>query len=139
MYHIAYFSTATRHFSELELNLLLKTSQQNNTKLNVTGVLLFIEGCFLQILEGEKSAVEALYNKVKNDNRHHHILKIFAGETKERVFKKWSMGFKNIPFVEYKKQTGFEDISNADFIEKVVKINHPKIIQTLHNFYDDIY
>lgn len=139
MYHLAYFSTATKHFTEEELNLLLKNSQQKNQERGITGILLFIEGCFLQILEGEQATVNALYNKVKKDTRHSDILRIFKGETTERVFKKWSMGFKNIPFVEYKQQTGFEDISNDDFIEKVIKTNHPKIIQTLHNFYDDIF
>lgn len=138
MYHLAYFSTATKHFSEEELTMLLKKSQKNNQNKNVTGILLFIEGCFLQILEGEKSTVQALYNKLKSDNRHNDILKIFEGKTTERVFKTWSMGFKNIPFVEYKKQVGFEDVSNANFIENIVKTNHPKIIQTMHSFYDDI-
>ncbi len=139
MYHLAYFSTATKYFSEQELKQLLTYSKENNQKINITGILLFIEGCFLQILEGEQATVNTLYHKIKKDTRHSDILRIFEGETTERVFKKWSMGFKNIPFVEYKKQTGFEDISNDDFIEKVIKTNHPKIIQTLHNFYDDIF
>lgn len=138
MYHLIYFSTGTKHFSEMELSELLKQSRKNNQKNNVTGILLLVEGCFLQILEGEKSTIKTLYNKVKKDTRHNNILKISEGTTQERVFKAWSMGFKNIPFVEYKKQVGFEDISNDDFIEKVIKTNHPRIIQTLHHFYDDI-
>lgn len=137
MYHLVYFSTATQYFSEEELTNLLRISKYNNEKSGITGILLFIEGCFLQILEGEQSAVRLLYHKVKQDARHNDILKIAEAKTQERVFKKWSMGFKNIPFVEYKKQVGFEDISNNDFIEKVIKTNHPRIIQTLHNFYDD--
>ncbi|MFK7945994.1 MAG: BLUF domain-containing protein [Saprospiraceae bacterium] len=138
MYHLIYFSTGTKHFSEMELSELLKESRKNNQKNNITGILLLVEGCFLQILEGEKSTIKTLYNKVKKDTRHNDILKISEGTTQERVFKEWSMGFKNIPFVEYKKQVGFEDISNGDFIEKVIKTNHPRIIQTLHHFYDDI-
>lgn len=137
MYHLAYFSTATQHFTEDELKTLLESSKKNNQPAKITGVLLFIEGCFLQILEGPKDIVKSLFQKVKKDNRHKDVLRIFEGEVTERSFDKWSMGFKNIPFVEYKTQLGFEDISNEDFVNNIIKKNHPKVIQTLHNFYID--
>ncbi len=136
MYHLAYFSTSTQHFSENDLNELLVTSQKNNQQINITGILLFIEGCFLQILEGNKDTVQTLYKKVKEDTRHDDVIKIFDGEKQERSFDKWSMGFKNLPFIDYKKQTGFEDLSNQDFIDNVIKKGHPKVVRTLEIFYN---
>lgn len=137
MYHLAYFSTSAQHFSEEDLNVLLATSQKNNKSIGITGVLLFIEGCFLQVLEGNEQSVKALYNKIKKDNRHYDLLTIFEGKKEERNFSKWSMGFRNLPLIEYKNQTDFEDLSDEDFINKILKTFHPKIAQTLNIFYSD--
>jgi len=98
LYHIAYFSTATKYFTENEITELLAISKENNKELGVTGILLFIEGCFLQVLEGEKQIVKKVFKKVKKDDRHDDVLVLFKGEKEERNFGNWSMGFKNLPF-----------------------------------------
>ena len=59
----------------------------------------------------------------------------FAPFLTELNFEIWSMGFKDIPLLECKQQTGFEDISDDDFINNVLKKNHPKIVNTLKIFY----
>lgn len=135
IYHIAYFSTATQLFTETDLTELLAISKRNNSALGVTGILLFIEGCFLQVLEGEKEVVKSIFEKVEKDRRHDDVFTLFEGEKVERSFEKWSMGFKNLPLVEYKRQIGFEDITNEEFLNNVIKKNHPKISRTLEIFY----
>ncbi len=135
IYHIAYFSTATKLFTETDLTELLANSKQNNSALSVTGILLFIEGCFLQVLEGDESVVKSIFEKVKQDERHHDVLTLFQGNKPERAFENWSMGFKNLPLVEYKRQIGFEDITNEEFLTNILKKKHPKISRTLEIFY----
>jgi uncharacterized Fe-S cluster-containing MiaB family protein len=135
MYHLAYFSTASMRFSEEDIDRLLKVSKDNNRKLGITGILLFIEGSFLQVLEGEKENVLDLFQTIRQDDRHYDVIIVFEGEKNKRNFEKWSMGFKGIPLLEYKQQTGFEDISDEDFINNILKKNHPKISSTLKIFY----
>lgn len=122
-------------FSEEDIAELLQVAKKNNQNLGITGILLFIEGSFLQVLEGEKEDVLKLFKTIREDDRHYDIITIFQGEKNERNFEKWSMGFKDIPLVECKQQTGFEDISDEDFINNVLKKNHPKIANTLKIFY----
>ena len=136
VYHIVYFSTATKHFSEEDLTHLLVVSNRNNKGLGVTGILLFIEGCFLQVLEGEKEVVKEVFEKIKRDVRHDDVITLFKGKKEDRNFLNWSMGFKNLPFIEYKEQLGFEDISDDAFLNNVIKKADPKIIRTLEIFYN---
>lgn len=135
MYHLTYFSTASMYFSEKDIEKLLQVAKENNQQLGITGILLFIEGSFLQVLEGKKNDVLNLFQTIRQDDRHHDVIKVFEGEKNERNFEKWSMGFKDIPLIECKQQTGFEDISDEDFINNVLKKNHPKIANTLKIFY----
>lgn len=135
MYHLAYFSVATQRFSVEDLEELLVVSKRNNEAVGVTGVLLYIEGCFLQILEGEEEAVKEVFARVKADTRHEGLLIIFEGAKARRNFDKWSMGFKNMPMDTYKRQIGFEDISDEAFVENVLKKFHPKVARTLDIFY----
>ena len=137
MYHLTYFSTASTHFSEEDLENLLKVSKSNNQRNGITGILLFIDGLFLQLLEGRKDNVLNIFKKIQEDERHYDVLKLFEGEKNATNFEKWSMGFRNFPLSEYKNKTGFEDLSNNDFITNVLKTNHPKIINTLNIFYSE--
>lgn len=59
-------------------------------------MLLFKNGAFMQMLEGEKQTVLDLYDTISVDNRHKGVIKIMTGDIKERNFKDWSMGFCNM-------------------------------------------
>ena len=59
-------------------------------------MLLYQEGNFMQMLEGEKQVVLELYDTIMSDNRHKGVLKMLTGDIQERNFKDWSMGFFNM-------------------------------------------
>ncbi len=92
-YQLLYISAANTEFSESDLEQLLTLARKNNEALNVTGMLLFHEGSFIQALEGEQQAVDDLYNKIGKDTRHTETRVIFRGDTPDRDFTGWSMGF----------------------------------------------
>lgn len=73
MYEMIYMSTASELLSEEEVNSLLIQARHFNYANYITGVLLYIEGDFLQVIEGEKETIDALFEKIKNDKRHHDI------------------------------------------------------------------
>lgn len=93
---LMYVSRAADSVNQNELVAILKKSKANNVNVGVTGVLCFSAGIFLQVLEGGRSAVSALYNKIANDPRHHDVVLLSYEEVNERNFAGWSMGRANL-------------------------------------------
>jgi FAD-dependent sensor of blue light len=96
MYRIVYVSSATEPFSERELEDLLEKSRQNNSKLGITGMLLYKDGNFMQCLEGPEEAVGTLAAKIKSDPRHRGVLVLLQGQLTQPEFSHWAMGFKRL-------------------------------------------
>ncbi|WP_461453275.1 BLUF domain-containing protein [Mucilaginibacter sp.] len=93
MYYLIYISTAVNLMSQQELADILVKSRANNTANNVTGILLYAQGTFIQALEGDEEIVTKTYNKIEKDDRHKNQITIITGTSKERVFADWSMAF----------------------------------------------
>ena len=93
IFQLGYVSAATVDFSADDLIELLTKARVNNAKLGVTGMLLCHEGSFIQILEGEQSAVEKLYRHIAKDTRHAETMLLFRATATERAFDQWTMGF----------------------------------------------
>jgi hypothetical protein len=71
--HCIYASAVSRDFETEELEELLQVARENNAKLGLTGMLLYAEGSFFQVLEGPADVVDALYVKIKRDKRHDNV------------------------------------------------------------------
>ena len=93
---LMYASRAVAPVSEAELALILKQSKKNNPGVGVTGVLCLSTNIFLQVLEGGRNAVSALYNKIAADPRHKDVVLLRYEEIDERSFGSWSMGQANL-------------------------------------------
>ena len=78
------------------LNAILKKSTQNNPAIGVTGVLCFSGEIFLQVLEGGRSQVNKLYNRIAADPRHRDVVLLGYEEIDERSFAGWAMGQVNM-------------------------------------------
>ena len=112
MLQIIYASASTRPFTHKELVELLKVARQKNTAADVTGMLLYHAGCFLQVLEGPAENVEAIYAKVQTDSRHANLLLLVRETIEERAFEHWSMGFVDTTRIAG-KISGFVDYMRA--------------------------
>jgi len=93
---IIYISRSTRVFERKELHDLLEGSRIRNSEVGITGILLFKNGEFLQVLEGEIENVRALYQKIDKDPRHDDVQLVSEDPCTERSFQKWSMGFADL-------------------------------------------
>ena len=93
---LMYASRAVPAIDQEELIAILRKSKANNPSLGVTGVLCFSEGIFLQALEGGRTAVNKLYNRIATDDRHTQVELLSYEEIGERRFAGWSMGQVNI-------------------------------------------
>lgn len=93
---IIYISNAVKLFEERHLNRLFYQSVHNNTSNNITGILLYNEGTFIQILEGKEKALSDLFKIIHCDRRHNNITKILDRKIGERLFKKYRTGFSTL-------------------------------------------
>ena len=93
---LMYVSRASDSVNQNELVAILRKSKANNVGTGITGVLCFSAGIFLQVLEGGRSQVSALYNKIATDPRHHDVVLLSYEEVGERSFAGWSMGRANL-------------------------------------------
>jgi len=93
LFRAIYASAATRELRDEELVTLLEVSRRNNAAWDITGVLGYHEGSFIQVLEGPKDPVDALLARIARDPRNTGISILDRSRIDERTFGAWSMGW----------------------------------------------
>ena len=93
MLQIIYASAAVATFSELELAQLLMLARKNNKRLGVTGMLLYLDASFLQVLEGDEAVLKTLFERISVDPRHDSVVTLLKREVEAPHFGDWAMGF----------------------------------------------
>ena len=112
MLQMIYTSEAKTKFSPAELQNLLLTARRNNDRDAITGMLLYEDGTFLQVLEGENDVVDATYQRIAADKRHHKIMLIARFEIDHRSFHDWEMGFFDASGGNLLKLPGYSNFLN---------------------------
>ncbi|MFL4469771.1 BLUF domain-containing protein [Tateyamaria armeniaca] len=77
---------------KLDVDDLISVCQRNNNRQFLTGLLYFNGDHFLQVIEGGRVEVSALYHRIARDPRHSNIILLSCVDVRERLFPKWSMG-----------------------------------------------
>jgi Sensors of blue-light using FAD len=90
---IIYASTAARAFSVRDLSGLLAGARARNRARDISGLLVYHDGVFLEVLEGAAGDVQPLYLKIASDPRHTSCRLLLRTVVEEREFGEWSMGF----------------------------------------------
>ena len=88
---LIYSSRASEHFREHEIPDLLHAVRIANAKQEITGMLLYIGGSFLQVLEGQPDSVDAAFGRIVKDTRHTQSQLIARESVTERAFEGWTM------------------------------------------------
>ena len=127
MYFIIYSSYSALTFNDEDINSLLHQSRERNQKLGVTGMLLFFDEKFIQLIEGNKSEVKMLYHNILEDSRHRNVVILKQGDIDDRFFPHWSMGFKtvsiaNMASLQVDKELDFHDYFNKSSALELLKI-----------------
>jgi len=112
MLSLVYVSSATRLFSDDDLKDLLRQSRDNNSRLDLTGMLLDKGGNFMQLLEGPDDALTALFAKIALDPRHRGVLELLRRPIEQREFSSWSMGFKSLDDPSLRHLPGYSPFLN---------------------------
>jgi hypothetical protein len=89
---LTYASRAADGLTREDLRAIAREAQARNRPLGVTGLLLYVAGDFLQVLEGPGGAVERLYEMIETDPRNKWVTRLSTERILRRAFEDWSMG-----------------------------------------------
>lgn len=119
MLSFIYISASVGLLSEEELLKILKVSRGNNASKQITGMLLYKGGNFMQVLEGPDDAVNELYEKIKKDSRHHGVSVISKEQIQTRQFPNWEMAFVNLDNPDIKNEPNYSQFLDDEFTPDV--------------------
>ena len=130
LYSLVYVSSAVELFSNDDLVALLETSRRNNTRVGVTGMLLYKSGNFMQVLEGEEEKVREVHERIQADRRHRGLITLLEQRGDARQFGGWSMGFRNLADPSLRELPGFSEFLNVS-LANARYFGHPSRVQKL--------
>ena len=96
MRRMIYCSQSTIDFSPEELVDLLEAARKRNERSELSGMLLYCNQSFLQMLEGEPAALQETYGRISADDRHNRLRLLMDAEIASRLFPDWTMGFTHV-------------------------------------------
>lgn len=117
MHELIYTSVATQDFTTDELIVMLKSFREHNKEIKISGILVYYDREFIQLLEGKKETIHNLYNKICQDQRHTNIKIFHEAPITQRSFSDWSMGFINADQIDPDYMTGFSNILKKGAIQ----------------------
>ena len=138
MLSLLYVSTSINLLSDEELVDILKVSRENNKALDITGLLLYKGGNFMQVLEGPDEVVNSLYEKIKIDARHKDVTVISSEQISARQFPAWEMAFQNLDNPAIKDEPGYSQFLQDEFTADVYRENPLRAYIMLLTFRDNM-
>lgn len=136
---LVYVSAASHPMTDADLRDILHKAREKNEARNVTGMLLYRDGFFIQALEGEQSAVDEIFDVIRHDDRHTSIIIVYQEPVQSRSFGHWSMGFNKISDADAEKVPGFTDFLDNPFSSSFLTANPSRAKRLLESFRDRNY
>lgn len=100
MIQLSYASTAVQPMTAAQLLAILQQCYNHNAVNDVTGLLLYGNGTFLQALEGDEDVVARLYERIARDPRHSNVTRLSKATIATRRFPGWCMEFRRLPDID---------------------------------------
>ncbi len=130
LYNLCYVSSAKNNLPKSELEDLFRVNKRNNTELDISGILVYNNGNFLQILEGERQKINKLFVKICRDSRHNNLIKLIHTSIEERIFDDYESGF--VIVEDHKKLDQLKSYLN--WVKEAELISVDKVIHIVENF-----
>ena len=111
---IVYSSLATKKMLKSDLYMILRQARLNNEQSGVTGILIFSDGYFFQVLEGEENIVADLYQTISADDRHSEIQLLLEEDIEKRSFPDWGMAYATLSAREMGNWAGLRNAITLD-------------------------
>ena len=106
-----------------DLEDLLEHARSNNGKKGITGALIYVDGAFLQVLEGARVSVEDLMAKILRDVRHETVTVLREGEIPSPIFTDWKMAYVSATSEQVAKWAGLSGTTGISEILTDIRQN----------------
>jgi hypothetical protein len=104
---MVYISEYTGQNTEADLEAILQACRTHNEALSVTGLLIFVGGSFIQVLEAEDSrTLHGLFDRIAHDTRHTRVDILLEQQLPRRLFSNWSMAWLPLSNEDFSRITG---------------------------------
>ncbi|MDN3645251.1 BLUF domain-containing protein [Pontixanthobacter aestiaquae] len=70
---------------------ILMQARHNNKRDDITGALICRHDLYIQLIEGPAAAIDALYAKISEDDRHCDVRLALSDKVSDRMFPEWEM------------------------------------------------
>ena len=134
MRQLLYVSNTIPDLAPGVLDDILTASRRNNAIMGITGLLLYIEGGFLQILEGDELALRELHTRILADRRHWGSRLMLDREIGKRAFPSWSMGFER-PCMDDPESAGMFGVACSAIKDRLSPNTGRIVAMMLQTFY----
>jgi hypothetical protein len=127
-------SFANKSLTEKELESLLTEIRKKNAQQNVTGLLLYNDLNFIQVIEGTKKTIHKVFNSIEQDSRHTNVVKLLEEPIKKRAFPDWSMGYRKLSKEQSSSIPGFSNFLNGEDQENIIRGSTQQVMYLLDSF-----
>jgi hypothetical protein len=131
---LIYVSSAARNLDQGDIRRMLESCVRHNLANQVTGMLLFASGNFLQVLEGEEDAVDETMSRILLDHRHHGVIVISKETVTDRDFPTWLMGFRGVGATDAKTWPGYAPYFESGFNASAIGAKPGLALELLKTF-----
>ena len=113
---------------------ILEKSRAKTAEKGITGMLLFKDGNFFQVIEGEREIVEALMDIILHDERHRGVIIMFKQAIQHRDFPDWSMAFPDLKNHHLRKTEGYDELLSNPLTHFGESANNSKARKLIRTF-----
>jgi len=132
--HVLYRSQAVSPLSSAHLTALLEESRAYNEAHDITGLLCYSAGHFVQLLEGTTTEVYRLYARIRQDPRHHQVQTLHEAAEPSRFFADWRMAFVEVEQKEFFWLLTHLEARQHQLVQPQVPICDPHLLTLLEAF-----
>lgn len=123
---ICYLSTSEFYITEKDIDDIFQNASNYNSQNSITGLLLYNQRNFFQVIEGREKVIDGLFCKIQNDNRHKDIIVVEQSIIEQRFFGHYEGGFVTMKHVRdcegLKKYLDKMSVSDSSSYKKIVNI-----------------
>ncbi|MCW5924734.1 MAG: BLUF domain-containing protein [Saprospiraceae bacterium] len=139
VFQLIYRSKANAYFNDDDLIVLLRQCRSKNIEKNVTGILLYGYGNFIQLLEGDDDVVRDLYaHRISLDQRHREPVILHQGYIPKRLFKDWSMAFQPLNAERVRSLSGYLDPAAQESETGKNLLSPMRLLEVIQGFATDM-
>jgi len=139
MLQVSYVSRSSEPMSSEQLLALLLQCRKNNAANAVTGMLLYKDRTFLQVIEGEDEIIDHLVELILDDPRHAQVQILSRKAISSRQYADWSMGFEQVTDARLEGVEGLKDFAASDFNFDYLVGNEAVVSQLMDHFREPHY